>query len=122
MMSKPSILMIEDDLPTLELYRGILEMDYEVLSRCDETGILELLARETPHAIILEPAMERGTGWNILATLHTVIREQPIPIIVCTTLDDRKRGLEMGAAEFLTKPVLPNLLLQTLHQLPNGNS
>lgn len=122
MMSKPSILMIEDDLPTLELYRGILEMDYEVLSRCDETGILELLARETPHAIILEPAMKRGTGWNILATLHTVIREQPIPIIVCTTLDDRKRGLEMGAAEFLTKPVLPNLLLQTLHQLPNGNS
>lgn len=122
MMSKPSILMIEDDLPTLELYRGILEMDYEVLSRCDETGILELLARETPHAIILEPAMERGTGWNILATLHTVIREQPIPIIVCTTSDDRKRGLEMGAAEFLTKPVLPNLLLQTLHQLPNGNS
>lgn len=116
-MSKPSILMIESDLPTIELYRGILKQDYEVFSHSDEAGIIDLLSSHTPRAIILEPAMDSGTGWKIFSTIRTMMREHPVPIIVCTTSDERRRGLEMGAAAFLVKPVLPSLLLETLGQL-----
>lgn len=121
-MSKPSILIIENDLPTVELYRGILKKDYEVLSHSEESGISGLLSSHTLYAIILEPAMDRGIGWKIFATINSMIRERHVPIIVCTTSDERKRGLEMGAAAFLVKPVLPSLLLQTLGQLQNADS
>ncbi|MCB0163958.1 MAG: response regulator [Anaerolineae bacterium] len=116
-MSKPSILMIENDLPTIELYRGLLQQDYDVLAHSDESEILDLLSRFTPDVIILEPAMNNGLGWQIFTVIYAVMCEHPVPVIVCTTSDERKRGLEMGAAAFLVKPVLPSLLLQTLGQL-----
>ena len=119
-MSKPNILLIESDLPTIELYRGILKEDYEVFTYSDESKISAHLQRHTPHAIILEPAMNRGIGWKIFSTINTMIHEFPVPVIVCTTSDERKRGVEMGAAAFLVKPVLPSLLLQTLGQLQNA--
>ena len=119
--SKPSILMIDNDLPTIELYSGILKKDYEVLTHSDESEILNLLSNHTPYAIILEPAMDSGIGWEIFEKINRQNREHLVPIIVCTTSDERKRGLEMGATAFLVKPVLPSLLLQTLSQLHDGD-
>jgi DNA-binding response OmpR family regulator len=115
-MAKPIILMVESDLPTIELYRGALNREYEVLARSDESGALEALSTSDVRAIILEPALESGRGWGIFSAIRNATRERPIPVIVCTTLDERKRGLEMGAAAFLVKPVLPGVLLKTLRQ------
>ena len=116
-MSKPSILIIECDIPTIELYSGMLKQDYEVIQHSDASEIMNLLSRHTPDAIILEPAIGNGLGWTIFATLHTLTREQSVPIIVCTTSDERKRALDLGAMAFLVKPVLPSVLRQTLSQL-----
>jgi DNA-binding response OmpR family regulator len=115
-MPKPAVLMVESDLPTIELYRAALRQEYEVLARSDESGALEALSTSNLNAIILEPALEGGRGWGILAAIRNAMRERPIPLIVCTTSDERKRGLEMGAAAFLVKPVLPGVLLETLRQ------
>lgn len=120
-MAKPIILMVESDPPTIELYRGVLNQEYEVLARNNESGVLEALSTGEVRAIILEPALEGGRGWGIFAAIRSAIREHPIPVIVCTTLDERKRGLEMGAAAFLVKPVLPSLLLETLRQFQHSN-
>lgn len=109
--------MIENDLPTIELYRGLLQQDYDVLAHSDKAEILDLLSSFTPDAIILEPAMNNGLGWQIFTIIYAMMREHAVPVIICTTSDERKRGLEMGAAAFLVKPVLPSLLLQTLGQL-----
>jgi DNA-binding response OmpR family regulator len=108
--------MIESDLPTIELYRGALRQEYEVLARSDESGALEALSTSNLYAIILEPALEGGRGWGIFAAIRNAMRERRIPLIVCTTSDERKLGLEMGAAAFLVKPVLPGVLLETLRQ------
>ncbi len=120
-MAKPIILMVESDLPTTQLYRGALHQEYEVIVRNDESGALEALSASDVRAIILEPAVENGRGWEIFAAIRSATRERPIPVIVCTTSDERKRGLEMGAAAFLVKPVLPGVLLATLRQFrPSG--
>lgn len=116
-MAKPIILMIDNDLPTIELYRGTLNQKYEVLARGNESGALEVLSTVEVCAVILEPALGGGRGWKIFAAILNAIHKRPVPVIVCTTLDERKRGLEMGAAAFLVKPVLPSVLLETLHQL-----
>jgi DNA-binding response OmpR family regulator len=119
-MAKQVILMVESDLPTIELYRGVLNQKYEVLARGNESGVLEVLSTVDVRAIILEPALGGGRGWAILTAIQNAIRERPIPVIICTTLDERKRGLEMGAAAFLVKPVLPGLLLETLRQVQHS--
>jgi DNA-binding response OmpR family regulator len=116
-MPKPTILMVESDLPTIELYRGVLNREYEVLACTNEAGALQALSTGDVRAIILEPALEGGTGWKIFASIRGAMREHSIPVIMCSTSDERKRGLEMGAAIFLVKPVLPSVLLETLHQL-----
>jgi DNA-binding response OmpR family regulator len=112
--------MVESDLPTIELYCGLLSQEYEVLARNNEIGALEVLSSGNVRAIILEPALGGGRGWAILAAIRNAIRQRPIPLIVCTTSDERKRGLEMGAAAFLVKPILPSVLLATLRQLQHA--
>jgi DNA-binding response OmpR family regulator len=119
-MPKPTILMVESDLPTIELYRGVLNREYEVLACMNESGALEALSTGNIRAIILEPAVGGGLGWDIFTSIRSAMREHPIPVIMCSTLDERKRGLEMGAVIFLVKPVLPSLLLETLHQLQHS--
>lgn len=119
-MQKPIVLMVENDLPTIELYRGVLNQEYQVLTRDSESGALEVLSNDDVCAVILEPALGGGKGWEILASIQKASRERPIPLIVCSTLDERKRGLEMGAAAFLVKPVLPGVLLETLRQFQHS--
>ena len=121
-MAKPIILMVESDIPTIELYRGALNQEYEVLARGNEPDALEALSTVDVRAIILEPALGGGIGWEIFTSICSAIRKRPIPVIVCTTLDERKRGLEMGATAYLVKPVLPGVLLETLRQLKHSES
>lgn len=121
-MAKPIILMVESDPPTIELYRGALNQEYEVLAHSNESGALEALSTSDVRAIILEPALEGGRGWAIFAAIQSATRERPIPVIVCTTSDERKRGLEMGAVAFLVKPVLPGVLLETLRQFQHSGA
>ena len=115
-MKKPTVLMVESDLPTVELYVAALKPDYDVVACSDEAGVLDVLSTNDLDAVILEPAVGGGRGWAIFSAIRGAIREHSIPVIVCSTLDERKRGLEMGAAAFLVKPVLPGMLLETLRQ------
>lgn len=114
---KPVILMVDSDVPTVELYRRILDREYEVIARGDEAGVMEVLSSMDVQAIILEPAVGGGRGWNIFTTIRKNLRERPVPVVICSTLDERKRGLEMGAAAYLVKPVPPIALVETLRRL-----
>jgi len=109
--------MVDRDDPTVELYRRVLDREYEVITRGDEAGVMEVLSSIDLQAIILEPAVGGGTGWNIFTTIQKNLRERPVPVVICSTLDERKRGLDMGAAAYLVKPVPPITLVETLRQL-----
>jgi DNA-binding response OmpR family regulator len=114
---KPLILMIESDDPTVELYRRALDQEYEVITRGDEAGVMEVLSSMDLQAIIIEPAVSGGRGWNIFTAIQKNLSERTVPVIICSTLDRRKRGLAMGAAVYLVKPVQPITLIETLHEL-----
>jgi DNA-binding response OmpR family regulator len=85
---------------------------------CDnELAALSYIEKYEPSAIVLEPVGLGKTGWEFLGKLKTLPKIKTIPVILCSTLDERRKGLEMGAASFLLKPVLPSTLLQILRQL-----
>ncbi len=114
---RPTILIIDDDLPTLALYERELSRDYRVLTCSDERRVLDVLGVENLSAVILEPVALGQQGWELLTTIRAQGATRSIPIILCSTQDERRRGLEMGATVCLTKPVLPTVLRRALHQV-----
>ncbi len=91
-----AILIVDNDHSTRELYQ------------------LELMHHHKIRAVVLEPGPANSRGWNLLADLKRDPETSTIPIIVCTAQDERRRGLALGAAAYLIKPVLPATLLEAL--------
>jgi DNA-binding response OmpR family regulator len=114
---KPSILIVENNSPTLELYRRELSHDFQVLACSEVTEAMVLVTTSKLEAVVLEPAISNGQGWKLLSELRQFFNEHSLPIILCSTLDERKRGQEAGAADFLVKPVLPSVLVETLQRV-----
>ena len=115
------ILIVECDLPTLELYLRELSRDYQILACSETQQALALLQAHSVAAVVLEPSTPDEQGWSLLAAIKSLPGSSPIPVVLCSTLDERKRGMEMGAAAYLVKPVLPTTLLKTLHQVMRRN-
>ncbi len=67
-----------------------------------------------PAAITLDTLMPDLNGWEVLRLLKSDPETSDIPVIMLTVVDDKTRGYELGAAEFVTKPVEWNLLAAIL--------
>jgi DNA-binding response OmpR family regulator len=115
------ILIIESDLAMLELYGRELSPHFDVLTCSKKSDMLSIIQAQRVSAVVLEPDAWSGQGWDLLDSLLALPADvYSFPVILCSVLDERKRGLEKGAAVFLVKPVLPSQLLKTLRQLINS--
>jgi DNA-binding response OmpR family regulator len=113
----PPVLIFETDPPTAELYRRALSYDYHVITCSNEASLREMLDTQELCAAILEPAALGDRAWEMLAQIEQIAAVKRLPIIICTTLDERKRGLQLGAAAYLVKPVLPGALIDALRKV-----
>ena len=100
----------------LELYKRTLNQDYQVFTCSTHHDALEMLSNHHPQLVVLEPTIQGYQGWELFQEIKNTYK---IPIILCSVLDDRKRGMEAGATAFLIKPVLPMALLQVLERSIN---
>ena len=76
-----------------------------------------LLKAHPVHAIVLEPGPVGSSGWVLLAELKQRPDLSSVPLILCTSQDERPRGLKLGVTAYLVKPVLPVTLLETVRRL-----
>lgn len=113
----PAILIIDSDRPTLELYQRELSHHYQIFTCSEVQQALALLQAHPICAVVLEPSAPDDQGWSLLADIKRLPGPAAIPVVLCTTLDERKRGMEMGVAAYLIKPVLPVVLLETLRKV-----
>jgi PAS domain S-box-containing protein len=82
-------------------------------------------AREQrPHVIVLDINMPAKQGWNVLALLKEDPHTAPIPVVMVTSLGDPGLGLALGAADYLIKPIQPELLVTTVQRwvLPSNDN
>jgi two-component system copper resistance phosphate regulon response regulator CusR len=100
------ILLIEDDELIAELVtRGLTEADLEVEAESDGTEGLRRATSESFDLIILDLMLPGTDGWAICKALR--LRRNPVPILMLTARDsveDRVRGLNAGADDYLPKP------------------
>lgn len=69
-----------------------------------------------PRLIILDVMMPHQDGWEILEALQGNPITKPIPVIICSVLNEAELALAMGASDYMTKPVSQTTLLATLQR------
>ncbi|OYX13966.1 MAG: hypothetical protein B7Z15_05485, partial [Rhizobiales bacterium 32-66-8] len=112
---RPQLLVVEDDEILLDTYLELLEPHYRVLAAATLKDALAL-ARETRVDLILTD-FHLGTepGTALVRALEDDSDRPPIPIVMITgDASVRTRALELGVDTFLTKPVLPAALQETV--------
>jgi DNA-binding response OmpR family regulator len=118
----PTVLIVESDQATYQMYRRALQPEYHVLVASYDDDVLTLVKANPIDAVVLEPGPIGGRGWALLADLKHLPELQSLPIVVCTAQDERRRGQELGSAAYLIKPVLPAALLETVRRLTHPTS
>ncbi|RME34042.1 MAG: response regulator, partial [Thermoflexia bacterium] len=70
-----------------------------------------------PFAITLDVMMPGKDGWQVIQELKADPETRDIPVIMCTIVAEKGRGLSLGAADYLVKPILEQDLLTALDRL-----
>jgi signal transduction histidine kinase/ActR/RegA family two-component response regulator len=113
--ARPTILLVEDDRASLDLMMAYLVGSSAlVLTAHDGVEALEMVRGQHPDAVVLDLRLPRLDGWGVLAALKDDPATAGLPVVVASIVDDRPRGLALGATAYLTKPVRRNDLLGAL--------
>ena len=107
-MNKPKILVVDDEQLNVELLEGILSKDYEVVTAYNGNEALLKVEKTFPDLILLDIMMPGMNGYDVCKKLKSNEKTMPIPIVMVTALkekDDRIKAIEVGADDFLSKPV-----------------
>ena len=113
-----TVLIIDDDLETIDLYRRYLsarQLVVQVARRGEEMA--SFLAEATPDLILLDVLMPREDGWNILQRLKNTPETANIPVVICSVLSQPHLALALGAAAVLQKPIAQETLLGAVQNL-----
>ena len=110
-----TILLVDDDRASLDLMAAYLEGAGLRLERAtDGVAALRLTRELRPAALVLDIRLPGLDGWQVLDRLREDPETADIPTIVASVVDDRARGLALGAAAYLRKPVSRDALLAAL--------
>jgi CheY-like chemotaxis protein len=103
----PTVLIVEDDSTTQELYRAHLHgRGYNVRTAADGEQALQEIKSSRPDVVLLDMMLPRMSGFDVLARMKSDPEAAKIPVIVLSNRDepgDVERGLALGATDYLIK-------------------
>ena len=111
----PVVLVADDDPAMRALFSTILKpQGFEVAEASDGLEALDQAQRLAPAIVLLDVAMPRLDGFGVLEALRRRLAGRAVPVIVVTAKDDpatEARCIELGAEDYLTKPIQPSSLV-----------
>lgn len=115
------ILLIEDDHELASLTQDYLQKnDFSVSIEFDGANAVERILNEQPDCVLLDIMLPNKDGFSICKAVRNSQNPYHGPILMLTARDediDQLLGLELGADDYVTKPVQPRLLLARIHTL-----
>lgn len=115
------VLIAEGDPFNLRLLEELCEESgFDVITAGDGESALNVIARQRPSLIVLDAGLSTDDGAEVLAVLQSDASLAAIPVLLTTDAGDeeaRKRGLELGAADFVARPYRVFEVEQRVHNL-----
>ena len=120
--SKPAlILVVDDDLFMRKILVRYLEREsYQIIEASDGMEALQLYQERQPDIVLLDAMMPVLDGFECCSRLQNLPNGDHIPILIITALDDREsvdRAYEVGASDYVTKPIHWAVLRQRVRRL-----
>jgi signal transduction histidine kinase/DNA-binding response OmpR family regulator len=108
--SRPTILIVDDETSNIQILAEALDEHYELVFATTGPQALGLAAALCPDLILLDVLMPGMDGYEVCARLKASPVTADIPVIFVSALGDvgaEARGLELGARDYITKPISP---------------
>ncbi|MDI9239921.1 response regulator [Lysobacter sp. LF1] len=115
--TRATVLVVDDNPVIRLLLEELLSSSYRVLTAESGSAAFDLLQRDLPDIVLLDIMLPDCTGFDVCKRLKEDEATRELPVIFLTTMDDvreQARGLELGAVDYVTKPVHPLLLTARL--------
>jgi CheY-like chemotaxis protein len=115
------ILVADDEKNILLVIRVCLEKaGYEVITASDGLTALEKIQNEKPDLILLDILMPKMNGFLVFEALKDDPGTSSIPVVFITAKSEEKdiqKGCQLGAADYLIKPIKQEVLLNTIRKI-----
>ncbi|MCB1681312.1 MAG: PleD family two-component system response regulator [Rhodospirillales bacterium] len=115
------VLVVDDILPNVKLLEAKLSTEYyEVLTATSGAEALKKVATENPDIVLLDVMMPGMDGFEVCSIIKRNPETAHIPVVMVTALtdaQDKVRGLEAGADDFLSKPINDTALMARVRSL-----
>ncbi len=119
-MEKKILVVDDDELVLMALKELLKSQDFEVHTSSRGAEALKKLDQETFDLIILDIIMPEMDGFELCTRIRQKPNGRETPIVFLTAKnreEDQKRGMEVGASLFLSKPIAPKRLLTLIDQV-----
>ena len=114
---KNVVLAIDDDPNTIDLLQeNLTDQGYRVVGATNGLRGLELARSLSPVAITLDILMPNKDGWQVLSELKLDPTTRDIPVILLSIIEDRERGMRLGADGYIVKPFDREAVIHALQQ------
>jgi diguanylate cyclase (GGDEF)-like protein len=110
---KSLILIVDDDLINIEILNAVLEDEYDIIFATNGRQAIELAKKHLPDLVLLDVIMPGMDGYQVCEYLKSDDGTANIPVIFITGLNDMQaeiRGLQVGAIDYVTKPINPPIV------------
>jgi len=115
LIKKATVLVVDDTPDNLALMSNLLKDDYKVKIANGGEKALKIAASDSPPDLILLDIMMPGMdGYEVCQRLKRDPKTVDIPVIFLTAkteVEDEKKGLELGAVDYITKPISPPIVM-----------
>ncbi len=117
------ILAIDDDEQVISLYERYLEpQGFHLVALTDPSKARERVRQLKPYAVTLDIMMPGYDGWQVINDLKSDPETRDVPVIICSILEQEEKGFNLGAADYLVKPIIEDDLINALNRLNNDGS
>jgi len=107
------VLIIDDETANIIALTDILSPEYDVFAAKNGPDAIALAEKHSPDVILLDVLMPEMDGYEVISTLKNMEKTRDIPVIFITGLDNidaEKKGLSLGAADYIPKPFSPDIV------------
>ena len=112
-MKRQTVMIVDDTPANIEILSETLGEEYELFFATSGADALELIRADKPDLILLDIMMPGMDGYQLCSILKGDPSTRDIPIIFVTAMigeDEEIKGLELGAIDYLTKPISPHIV------------